>query len=202
MPATDSDDVLLAHHPVMKKLLIDIGIGFSVVVLVVIIWAVTPDSMLARIGGIPGPYYRLNEAQMTQAINLEFLYGAILALVITVVFALAAGVRGRREGVRRGIVWASVAAVCYLIMGIGGGTLGQIFGSLGVYALVAATALGPIVVGSIRRPAVAVPAEDAADDEVQPGMRASTSVLRGGGRTPHRRRIPPTTLSSRPTSMP
>lgn len=170
MPATDSDDVLLANHPVLKKLLIDIGIGFIVVVLVGIVWAVTPDSMLGRIGGmsLPGPYDRLNEAQITQAVNVEFLYGAILALVITVVFALAAGVRGPREGVRRGIVWAGVAAVCYLIMGIGGGTFGHIFGSVGVYALVAAMALGPIVVGSIRRPAVAVPAEDAADGEEQP----------------------------------
>jgi len=165
---TDPADPLLANHPVIQKLLFDIGIGFCVVVLVGIIWAVTPGEVLARIGNVQIPTHWPTEAEMAQLVNLEFLYGAILALVITVVFALAAGVRGRREGVGRGIVWASVAAVCYLIMGIGNGTFGQIFGSIGVYALVAATALGPIVVGLIRRPAVAAPAQDAADKEEQP----------------------------------
>ena len=40
-----------------------------------------------------------------------------------------------------------------------------VYGSIGVYALLAATALGPIVVGSIRRPAVAAPAQQASAKE-------------------------------------
>jgi len=107
-----------------------------------------------------------DQAEMGRLGNLGFLFSAIPIFLITVVFALAVGVRDRREGVRRGVVWAGVFVVCVLIMVIGNQTF-YVFGSF-VYVPVAATALGPIVVGLIRRPAVTTPAQDASDKEEQP----------------------------------
>ena len=158
MTETGAGDVLLAKHPVMKRLLIDIGIGFCVVVL----WGIAVAVMPLSTSSMQYP----DQAEMGRLGNLGFLFSAIPVFLITVVFALAVGVRGRREGVRRGFVWAGVFVVCVLIMVIGNQTF-YVFGSF-VYVPVAATALGPIVVGLIRRPAVATPAQDASDKEEQP----------------------------------
>ena len=158
MTETGPGDVLLAKHPVMKRLLIDIGIGFCVVVL----WGITVAVMPLPTSTMQYP----DQAEMGRLGNLGFLFSAIPIFLITVVFALAVGVRDRREGVRRGVVWAGVFVVCVLIMVIGNQTF-YVFGSF-VYVPVAATALGPIVVGLIRRPAVTTPAQDASDKEEQP----------------------------------
>ena len=83
MTETGPGDVRLAEHPVMKRLLIDIGIGFCVVVL----WGITVAVM-------PWPtssmQYR-DEAEMGRLGNLGFLFSAIPVFLITVVFALAVG---------------------------------------------------------------------------------------------------------------
>ena len=116
MTATRPDDGRrLANHPVLMRLLIDIGVGFSIFVLAMITWAVLPLD------------------------SLGFLFSGIPVFLITALLALAVRVRGRREGVRRGVIWAGVFAVCVLVMVIGNQTF-YVFGSF-VYVPVAATAL-------------------------------------------------------------
>ncbi len=60
-----------------------------------------------------------------------------------------------RSAVRRpsqipGVIWAAVALVWMLLVGVGNGTVAM-FATLGVWAYFVAVALGPILVGWLRR---------------------------------------------------
>ena len=125
--------------------------------------------MLVTIGDLlmPGPFasmvlppdWALSNDQVSGVIDVEFLTTAIPAFLITATLALMLNVRGIRQGVRRGLIWAAVLAVSYLIIGITNITTrhvtatepGILFDHSSLYVLLAATTAGPIVIGIIRR---------------------------------------------------
>jgi len=83
-------------------------------------------------------------------VNLLFLLSAPLVLALTFAVAWVLKVQGVSVGVRRGVIWAAVALVWMLLVGVGNGTLAM-FTTLGVWAYFVAVALGPILVGWLRR---------------------------------------------------
>ncbi len=151
---------------VVKRFVIDVGIGLGVVLLVMIAEALVQTLRLRYSGG-DWP----TSAEISRALDVEYLKTAPPAFLITAGLALLLKVRGLREGVRRGLIWAAVLAVSYLIAGISNITAnvavpqGILVDRVSLWVLLAATALGPIAVGVSRRPTVPVSARQVRDEE-------------------------------------
>jgi hypothetical protein len=157
----------LARHgrrSMVDRLLVDIQVGcVDVEIGLGVLMLVTIGDLL-----MPGPFgsmvmppdWALSNEQVSGVIDVEFLTTAISAFLITATLALMAHVRGTRQGVRRGLIWATVLAVSYLVIGITnitsqGSTAGEpgiLFDHSSLYVLLAATAAGPMVIGILRRP--------------------------------------------------
>jgi hypothetical protein len=149
----------------MKRFVIDVGIGFGVVLLVMIAHALVQTLRLPYSGG-DWP----TSAEISRALDVEYLKTAPPAFLITAGLALLLKVRGPREGARRGLIWAAVLAIGYLIAGISNIAAnvtvpeGILVDRVSLWVLLAATALGPIVVGVIRRPTVPTSAQHFHDE--------------------------------------
>lgn len=110
-------------------------------------------------------------AEISRALDVEYLKTAPLVVLITAGLALLLKVRGPREGARRGLIWAAVLAVSYLVAGISNITAnvtvpqGILVDRVSRWVLLAATALGPIVVGVIRRPVGSVNAQGVHEED-------------------------------------
>ena len=144
----------------MKRFVIDVGIGLGVVLLVMIAEA-SVQTLRQPYSGGDWP----TSGEISQALDVEYLKTALPAFLITAGLALLLKVRGPREGARRGLIWAAVLAFSYLIAGISNITAnvtvpeGILVDRVSLWVLLAATALGPIAVGVIRRPVVPVSAQ-------------------------------------------
>ena len=96
---------------------------------------------------------------MTQ-INLMSLVAAVLVLAAAFIAAWILKTRGLREGVWRGLVWAAVAILWQLMIGLANGTTAAL-AVPGIWVYFAAFTVGPIIAGWLRpRPARALTASE------------------------------------------
>lgn len=105
--------------------------------------------------GLPFPYDTApadpaSSPGWSTQVNLLFLLSAPLVLALAWAVARVLGVDGLDHGVRRGVLWAAVALVWMLLIGVGNGTLAM-FATPGVWVYFLAVALGPVLVGRRRR---------------------------------------------------
>ena len=84
-------------------------------------------------------------------LNRELLLTSIPAALITFFFAWMLKTATRREALRRAIIWTGILAMYYLLISIGNGSFGLMFGAVGVYVLLACSFAGPILYSFIRR---------------------------------------------------
>ena len=59
--------------------------------------------------------------------------------------------KDRAAALQHSIFWTSVLFLNYLVIGYGNGNLGAIFGTVGIYVLLACTFLGPVAYAKIKR---------------------------------------------------
>ncbi|SDB88718.1 hypothetical protein GA0111570_106117 [Raineyella antarctica] len=83
----------------------------------------------------------------TPDLTVEFGLTAPLAFLITWVLARLLHTT-RKDGTLRGVVWAAVALVLYVVVGLGNGTLG-LFMVWTFPLLILAILLGPIIAGQV-----------------------------------------------------
>ena len=119
----------------VKRLLVDVGLGLLLFILVMILeFVVTLPSAPAG-PDLPAP----SRADL----NREFLLTAAPALVTSAVVAMGSHTRSPRQGLRRGITWVVVLVAFYLAIGLGNGTTAM-FATPGMWLTLAAVLLGAV----------------------------------------------------------
>ncbi|HSN10481.1 MAG TPA: hypothetical protein VLS51_00020 [Propionibacteriaceae bacterium] len=133
----------------VKRVLIDAGVG---VVLAagsqVLQYAAY---LLLLLLGVSAPYDTAppdpgSHPDWVRQISLMSLVAAAPVFAVTLLLAWLITTRGLGEGARRGLVWAVVVVLCQLAIGLVNGTQ-AVFLAPGMWAFVAAFALGPVVAG-------------------------------------------------------
>ena len=84
-------------------------------------------------------------------INREFLVTALPAVLVTFAFSFLLKTKSRKEAVRRGMVWTGVFVLMYILIGIGNHNLDLMFGTAGVYVLLACVFSGPVFYSAMLR---------------------------------------------------
>ena len=137
----------------VKRVLIDVAIGAGLAFAAQILQF--GAYLIGILVGLPFPYDTApvdpaSSPGWSTQVSLMFFMSAPLVLALTFAVAWVLKVQGVREGVRRGLTWAAVSLVWTLGVGVGNGTLAM-FTTLGVWVYHVAVALGPILVGWLRR---------------------------------------------------
>ncbi len=127
----------------MNKKFIDFLMGFPVLI------AVTISEFLVTLPfETPAQTAAGNESWL---ISRELLLTSLPALIITYLFARFLHTKDRAAALQHSIFWTSVLFLNYLVIGYGNGNLGAIFGTVGIYVLLACTFLGPVAYAKIKR---------------------------------------------------
>ncbi len=121
----------------MKTILKDIAFGILIIILITL-----AEFIVTLPFGTPGD---VDSAGLAMIINRELLLTALPAGLITVAFAHLLKTDTRQAAVRRSNIWMLMILLNYLIIGIGNQNLEEIFGSAGIYALLACAFAGPLV---------------------------------------------------------
>ncbi len=128
----------------MKKVIKDILFGILIIVATLIFeFIVTiPFTEVAS---------ESDRARWAFLINRELLLTALPAALITCIFAWLLKTKSRKDALRRGIIWASVLALYYILISIGNGCFDLMFGTIGVYALLVCAFGGTVIYSVIKR---------------------------------------------------
>ncbi len=121
-----------------RRWVVDVGLGFAALVLVVIM-----EALVTLPFGEPDP------GQLREALNREFLLTALPALAVTALLAYVAKTAEARSGVRRGLIWAGIFAGAYAVLGVANGTISG-FATIGAAVLLVSLVLGPVLAGYWR----------------------------------------------------
>jgi hypothetical protein len=127
----------------MKKIIKDILFGFLIIVIVTIL------EFLVTLP-FAEPWELNNEGYQTY-INRELLLTALPAAVTAFILARLLRTVKISDAVRRGIIWMCFMGAFYAAVGIGNGNFNRIFGSAGIYVLMAGIFSGPFVYSLIKR---------------------------------------------------
>jgi hypothetical protein len=119
----------------LKKTLIDILAGFAVIIVVTIF-----EFLVTLPFGEPG---QLSSEGYSAFINLEFLLTALPACLVTFMFIWLLKAKTSADWLRKAIVWTTMLALSYLLIGIGNGNFLEIFRTIGIYILLIASFAGP-----------------------------------------------------------
>lgn len=103
--------------------------------------------------GLPFPYEMAPEdgsvpAALVTQINLMFWLASILMLALAFLLGWLLKVRGPRNGLTRGAIWATVVGLSQAVLGLGQGTV-NVMGLLGTWAYLLAIVLGPVLAGLV-----------------------------------------------------
>ena len=132
----------------IKRRFIDIGLGFLLFLLVMIVEFLvtlpfgTPDQGMSQLRG---------------DLNREFLLTAAPALVLSALVALAAHTRSTGRGLSRGLTWLVVIGALYLAIGLGKATT-VMFATVGMWLTLVAVVGGAVLggwLGGRRKPGTA-----------------------------------------------
>ena len=94
--------------------------------------------------------YESDRSGWAMLINREFLMTALPAVFVTFAFSFLLKTKSRKEAIRRGMAWTGVFVLMYILTGIGNHDLYLIFGTAGVYVLLACVFSGPVLYSAMR----------------------------------------------------
>lgn len=92
-----------------------------------------------------------NRARWAFLINRELLLTAIPAALVTFAFTWLLKTNRQRDALRRSIIWTTILALYYVLISLGNQSFDLMFGTLGVYALLACAFAGPVVFALVKR---------------------------------------------------
>lgn len=95
--------------------------------------------------------YESDRTEWTALINREFLVTALPAALIAFAFSFLLRIKSRKEAIRRGTIWVGVFVLLYILIGIGNHDLDLIFGTAGVYVVLACVFSGPVLYVAMKR---------------------------------------------------
>ena len=78
-------------------------------------------------------------------LNLEFVLTSVPGLLVAFLLAGFLRTSAFKEAIRRSVLWTVMLLLFYVLIGIGNDTLQLIFAGFGIYLLLAAVFLGPIL---------------------------------------------------------
>mgnify|MGYP000927249391 CR=1 FL=1 len=128
----------------MKKVIKDLLVGVLIIVVTLIFeFVVTlPFTEVAS---------ESDTVRWAFLINRELLLTALPAALITCTFTWLLKTRSRKDAMRRGIIWTFILALYYILISIGNRSFDLMFGTIGVYALLACAFAGPVIYSVIKR---------------------------------------------------
>jgi len=91
-----------------------------------------------------------DRARWAFLINRELLLTALPAALITFTFCWLLTTATRKDALRRGIIWACILALYYILISIGNRSFSLMFGSIGVYVLLASAFAGTAIYSVIK----------------------------------------------------
>ena len=121
----------------MKTFLKDVLFGILIIILITL-----AEFIVTLPFGTPGD---VDSAGLATFINRELLLTALPAGLITFAFAHLLKTNTRQAALRRSIIWMVMLLLDFLMIGIGNQNLEEIFGTAGIYALLACAFAGPLV---------------------------------------------------------
>ena len=124
----------------LKKIGIDVLLGFLVILLVMI------AEMLVTLAFSTGGEVEI----YSSLLNLELGLSALPAFLITMFLAARLKSVEFDEALRRSVIWAGMLLLFYVVIGLGNGTFSPIFSGFGIYMLLACAFLGPFFWWRIR----------------------------------------------------
>ena len=92
----------------------------------------------------------IDTVKWANMINLELLLTALPAAVTTLVFSWLLKTKSKSDTIRKGIIWTSLIALNYILIGIGNNNIGLIFGQIGIYVLLAGAFAGTFIYVKIK----------------------------------------------------
>ena len=95
--------------------------------------------------------YESDRTEWAMLINREFLVTALPAALVTFAFSWLFKTKSRKEAIRRGMIWTGILVLFYIFIGIGNQNLDLIFGTVGVYVLLACAFSGPVLYSVMKR---------------------------------------------------
>lgn len=126
----------------MIKIIKDILFGFLVLVATILAeFVMTIPFGLA--GGSEG-------ADFTQFMNREFLITALPAGLITFLFAWLSKTKTGGDALRKSIIWTGMIGLYFLLVGMGNGNIGELFGAYALYILFVCAFLGPLLYAKLK----------------------------------------------------
>jgi hypothetical protein len=126
----------------MRRTLKDVLFGIFIVIVITIF-----EFLVTLPFGEPVEF---GSEQYSQFASRELLLTALPAVLVTFIFTGLIKTRSRSEALRRSIVWTIIIFLNYLLIGIGNDNFKIIFGTIGIYILLACAFLGPIIYEKIK----------------------------------------------------
>ncbi len=120
----------------IKRHLVDAGLGLLLFFLVMVV-----EFLVNLPYGSPAA-----DADLWGPLNRELLLTAGPALAVSGLLAFGSHTRSWRQGLRRGVTWALVLGVLYLVIGLGNGTA-VMFATWGLWLTLMAVLVGAVAGG-------------------------------------------------------
>jgi len=127
----------------MNKVLKDFLFGILILIVISCL-----EYLITLILGIPG---ELSGEAYANYKNWEFLLTALPAGLTTFLFAWLLKTNNLKVALRRSIIWTIIICLHFLLLGIGYDNLQVVFGSVGIYLLLACAFAGPLFCAKIKR---------------------------------------------------
>jgi len=96
------------------------------------------------------PVEQIDRTMLANFINRELLLTALPAFLTTFVFAGLLKTKIKADSIRRGIIWAGILALNYILIGIGNDNFELIFSKIGIYVLLACSFAGPVLYAKVK----------------------------------------------------
>lgn len=127
----------------MKRIIKDALFGLLIIIVITI---------LEFIVTIPfgEPAQQFTNEVWAKFINRELLLTALPAALTTFVLARHLKTKTKADAIRRGIIWSTMLALNYILIGIGNKNFELIFGGIGIYILLACTFAGPVIYAKVK----------------------------------------------------
>ena len=120
----------------MKTAVLDSVFGILIIIAITI-----AEFIVTLPFGMPGD---VDSVGFARIINRELLLTALPAGLITFAFAHLRKTNNRQSAVRISIIWTVMIFLNYLLIGVGNKNLREIFGTAGIYTLLACACVGPL----------------------------------------------------------
>ncbi|MHC1721448.1 MAG: hypothetical protein AB9844_12380 [Clostridiaceae bacterium] len=124
----------------MKKLLINILLGFLVFVLILICEA-----------AVTMPFGDPQEGKLTMYLTYEFLLTAIPAGLVTFILALVSRTKTKAEALAKSLIWTAVVVLLYFVIAFFNDNIQPVFGNFAFYVLLVCVFAGPMIYAKSKK---------------------------------------------------